>query len=174
MIQPWPQHGAQILMAWRGVMSTIRVRAKPLFCERHKGAMFPSSERKLRHDLIFVDKGRIPLSSCYLPNIYISQPSWSQRRCKHQRPIRASCRAVKGDRPQGWEPPAPRQPQGAPEMPAGEQGPHNTWVAFLLHRSLQHLPWWALQTLCSATCLPGNCERLISSSPLKSGWDKLR
>lgn len=44
MIQPWPQHSAQILMAWRGVTSTTRVRANPLFCERHKGAMFPSSE----------------------------------------------------------------------------------------------------------------------------------
>jgi len=46
VIQPWPQHSAQILPPWRGFKHTTGVRANPLFCERHKGE---ASSCDLRH-----------------------------------------------------------------------------------------------------------------------------
>lgn len=105
--------------------------------ERHRGAIFASSEEKLRPDLIFFDKGRIPLSACYLSNSYISQPSWSQRVSEWQREASLSdlWQQLKADTPKGETTITPSWPQGRLEMPVREQGSHNTSVAFLLHRS---------------------------------------
>lgn len=156
MIQPWPQHSAQILMAWRGVTSTTRVRANPLFCERHKGAMFPSSESSGLTWFLLTRASFLSLSVLSVRYLHISAqltpealPAPEANSCELQN---------KGDHPQGWGLPASSQPQGALEMPAGEQGPHSTWDAFLPLRSFSICHGGALQTLCSATCLPENVK----------------
>lgn len=77
---------------------------------------------------------------------------------------------VESRHPKGETPITPSWPQGRLEMPAREQGSRHAPVAFPLHRSFSIQHGQVLQTLCSATCIPGKHEILISSSPLKCGW----
>lgn len=116
-------------------------QGKSLVQQRCRGAIFPSSEWKLRCDLIFVEQGRIPHSagpvSTYL---YVTCAVSTYLLPADPKGFPSTREASSCDlHQQRQTSPRVRPPllPGRPEMPAREQGSHNTCVPVLV--SLQHL-----------------------------------
>lgn len=129
---------------------------KSPFTEMSRRAIIPSSETKLMPGWIFVDKGMLPVQ--YLHNSAQLIPEGLQA-VERQRSVHVICGMSV---PSGETPTIPSQLQGGPGMPARGQR-SCTLISFLLHRPFSR----NLQTLllCSATCLPGKHESLVSSFP---------